>query len=611
MADGPLLVFGPRSLDYDFGAAHPLTPRRFGPGVELLRWVGAVPTLAPEPAEDRELLGVHTPEYVEVVRRFSADPDGQVGLAGIDHLGDDPPFAGMHQAAAAVVGGSLRAVEAILDGEVEHAYHPGGGLHHAMPGRASGFCVYNDVAVAIARARADGARVLYVDLDVHHGDGVQVIHQADPQVLTLSFHETGRTLFPGTGFVGEVGEGAAAGTSINVPLEPLTGPEAWLAAIEAIVPPVAAAFGPDLVVSQHGADSHAWDPLAHLLVTTSAMGTAARLVDRIAHRHAGGAWLATGGGGYDVYRVVPRAWAFTWLAGAHREVPHHLPEQWRLRWDDEARRHGQAPLPEYFDDLPGTAGVSAGRESAAARDAGTVGLVRLIAVPTLLRVAQERGWWAPVSLVARRNGLPEETPAWSAIAGGDSGTAEPEILDPLTAEQLDRLAIAPWTVAPADPGEAWALLRNALADQRTGAVGAVAGGRLVGLAMAAPLERSPLGGEELPPATDWLLALGVAPGARGRGLGGGLLRALVRGPDRRGRQLVALLTVAERDPASPLTADARRSAGRRLLAGAGFRELPVPGELGLADRHALLAVHVGQGVPGQRVEALRAVLAEG
>src|SRR5258708_34806434 len=150
----------------------------------------------------------------------------------------------MHEAGAAVAGGSLRAIEAILRGQVEHAFHPGGGLHHAMPSRASGFCVYNDPALAIARARRDGLRVLYVDLDVHHGDGVEVIHAADPGVLTVSFHESGRYLFPGTGFADEVGEGPAAGTIVNVPLPPGTGDGSWLEAGGSPVPERAAQVRP-------------------------------------------------------------------------------------------------------------------------------------------------------------------------------------------------------------------------------------------------------------------------------------------------------------------------------------------------------------------------------
>jgi acetoin utilization protein AcuC len=347
---GPLLVFGPRSTEYDFGPSHPLTPRRFGPGIDLLRAIGAEPGLAPEPAPDEVLEWVHDAGYVETVRAFSADPERRPA-AGIGP-GDTPAFGGMHEVSAAVAGGSVAAMEAILRGEVEHAFHPGGGLHHAMAGRASGFCVYNDPALAVARARRDGLRVLYIDLDVHHGDGVQAIHWNDPGVLTFSIHESGYALFPGTGFVSERGGGVAAGTKVNVPLDPGTGELGWLGAVELLLPALAEAFRPDVIVSQHGADAHAFDPLAHLNVTTTAMGAAARLVDELAHRWAGGRWLATGGGGYDAYRVVPRAWALVWLAGAHRDTPATLPGAWLERWAAEADRFGQAPLPTTFEDAP-------------------------------------------------------------------------------------------------------------------------------------------------------------------------------------------------------------------------------------------------------------------
>lgn len=367
-ATGPLLVFGPRSTTYDFGPNHPLTPRRFGPGIDLLRAVGAEPGLSPEPATDAELEWIHEPEYVATVRaRSSRAPSGLPGVAtsafGLGP-GDTPAFVGMHDAAAAVAGGSLRAMDAILSGEVVHAFHPGGGLHHAMPRRASGFCVYDDPALAIARARRVGLRVLYVDLDVHHGDGVQAIHWDDPGVITISVHETGRALFPGTGFVNELGGPAARGSKLNVPLDPGTGERGWLAAVERVVTEVGDAVRPEIVVSQHGSDGHAWDPLAHLRLTTTAMSAAARLVDAVAHRWAGGRWLATGGGGYDAYRVVPRAWALVWLAGAHREPPPRLPDAWRGRWAAEAASFGQAPLPERFEDPP-----NAGRPFGPADDA--------------------------------------------------------------------------------------------------------------------------------------------------------------------------------------------------------------------------------------------------
>jgi acetoin utilization protein AcuC len=221
-----------------------------------------------------------------------------------------------------------------------------------MPARGSGFCVYDDPALAIARARRDGLRVMYVDLDVHHGDGVQAIHWSDPGVLTVSIHETGHSLFPGTGFEDELGGGAAIGTKVNIPLEAGTGERGWMAALELVLPAVAERFRPEVIVSQHGADAHAFDPLAHLRITTTAMGAAARLIDGLAHEHAGGRWLSTGGGGYDVYRVVPRTWSLVWLAAAHREVPGSIDQAWRERWAADAEHHGQAPIPTTFEDEP-------------------------------------------------------------------------------------------------------------------------------------------------------------------------------------------------------------------------------------------------------------------
>jgi acetoin utilization protein AcuC len=389
--DLPLLVFGPRSLTYDFGPSHPLTPRRFGPGIDLLRTLGAEPGLEPEPASDEDLLTCHTRRYLEVVKRFSEadlDPWGE-SEAGIGP-GDDPPFHGMHEAGAAVAGGSLRAMDAILRGDVIHAFHPGGGLHHAMRSRAAGFCIYNDAALAVARARAAGLRVLYIDLDVHHGDGVEAIHAADPGVVTVSIHESGRYLFPGTGFQWEIGEGDAAGTVVNVPLEPETGEDAWFDAVSTVLPEVAAAFGPEIVVSQHGCDTHATDPLAHLNVSTTAMGRAARLVDSLAHEHAGGRWLATGGGGYNAYGVVPRAWSHVWLAGAHREAPDVAPE-WRQRWSSEAARYGVRSLPEAFDDPPNAGlAITPSQRAADARSRAMAETVRATVLPLLSGMSTRR-----------------------------------------------------------------------------------------------------------------------------------------------------------------------------------------------------------------------------
>jgi acetoin utilization protein AcuC len=346
----PLVVYGPGSDTYDFGSFHPLTPRRFGPGIDLLRAYGADRFLAPEPATDAQVARLHEAAYIAAVHRFSAHPH-RAPERGIGP-GDDPAFAGMHEAAATVAGGSIAAMSAILAGEARHAFHPGGGLHHALAGRASGFCIYNAVALAVAAARDAGHRVLYVDLDVHHGDGVQALFWDDPEVLTVSIHESGDTLFPGTGDVSERGGAGAGGTKVNVPMFIGTRDASWIGALEAVLPVAVDAFRPTLLVTQHGCDSHLLDPLAHLRLTTRAYARATAMLHAIAHERCEGRWLATGGGGYDAYRVVPRSWAIVWLTQAHRELPSSTPSEWRARWTPEAERWHQAPLPETLLDPP-------------------------------------------------------------------------------------------------------------------------------------------------------------------------------------------------------------------------------------------------------------------
>ena len=284
-----LLVFGPRSTDYDFGPGSSADAAAVRAGHRpAAGGRGGARVWRPSRRRTTSCCWCHAARYLEVVRRFSDDPFG-FPEAGIGEGGDCPPFAGMHEASAAVAGGSMRAVEAILRGDVEHAQHPGGGLHHAMPDRASGFCIYNDPALAIARARRDGLRVLYIDLDVHHGDGVQAHPLGRPGRADVLDPRDGPGAVPGHGRRRtRSGRARPPARAVNVPLPPGTGEGAWLdAPSTSLLPELAATFGPDLIVSQHGADSHAWDPLAHLNVTTTAHGAAARLVDTIAHRYAG------------------------------------------------------------------------------------------------------------------------------------------------------------------------------------------------------------------------------------------------------------------------------------------------------------------------------------
>ena len=546
-----LLVYGPRSTTYDFGPSHPLTPRRFGPAIDLLAAVGASPGLAPEPVPDAELEPCHAPGFVRVVRGFSSDPFG-LANAGISEYGDVPPFAGMHEAGAMVAGGSLRAMDAILRGDQEHAFHPGGGLHHAMRDRASGFCIYNDVALAIARARRDGLRVLYFDFDVHHGDGVQDLFYDDPGVLTFSIHETGRYLFPGTGFADEIGEGRAAGSAVNVPLQPGTGEGAWLEAVRSLVPALAAAFRPDVVVSQHGADSHAFDPLAHLRVTTTAMGEAARIVDAVAHRWAGGRWLATGGGGYDAYRVVPRSWSLVWLGGAHREVPAATPVAWRERWADQAARYGQSPLPETFEDPP-NAGFpfDAAQQAAEELSRETARAVSEALVPALIREAIRRDWWDPL-----------------APASGEAFAPVPEGTPTVHAHLEADLNVAAG-VAPLALGS----LRSGRGD-RPSVTAAVVGEVVVGAVVSAASSAGD--GREI-------LSVGVAPEHRGQGLASAMLEAHVGSVRPGDEPLSAAVTVAERDWVDPLEPALRASVARRLFEGAGFTIRPAAGTVRAID----------------------------
>jgi acetoin utilization protein AcuC len=244
--------------------------------------------------------------------------------------GDNPIFPDMHDATARVVGAVLEACRIVMRGEADHAMCVSGGLHHAMRSRASGFCVYNDAGVAIARLKEQhpGVRIAYLDTDAHHGDGVQWMFYDDPEVLTISMHESGRYLFPGTGGVEERGRNGGVGYSVNVPLEPFTDDESFISCFEDVVPEVLRAFEPDLILSQNGCDAHALDPLTHLLATMRLYEHIPRRVHDLAHELCDGRWVATGGGGYDIWRVVPRAWTALWAAVSHQDLPEKVPDDW-------------------------------------------------------------------------------------------------------------------------------------------------------------------------------------------------------------------------------------------------------------------------------------------
>ncbi len=319
---------------YNFGPAHPMDPIRLTLTMRLVEAFGLdkrIGVVAARPAGESTLGLVHQADYVNAVRhasRHPAEADERRGLG----TEDTPAFAGMHEASALITGQSVSAAEDIWHGDIHHAVNFAGGLHHAMPGAASGFCVYNDAAVAIARLLELGAeRVAYVDTDVHHGDGVQTAFWDDPRVLTISLHEHPRMLFPGTGRPEETGGPAAVGSAVNVALPPGTSDSAWLRALHSVVPELLAEFRPQVLVTQHGADTHFEDPLAHLTLSLDAQRLAAEACHTWAHDYADGRWLSLGGGGYAVVEVVPRIWTHLVAIAAHAPIAPEtpVPDEWR------------------------------------------------------------------------------------------------------------------------------------------------------------------------------------------------------------------------------------------------------------------------------------------
>lgn len=308
---------------------HPLRPHRLRLAFELLDAYGVFQEpdallVQPRPATVDELLPVHSAEYIEAVRLLSRG-DGHVNADryNFNPHGDNPPYPGMFEAALLSTGASLAAADLVLSGQAPVTFNASGGLHHAMRDRASGFCVFNDPAVVIAHLVHHGRRVAYVDIDAHHGDGVQAAFYGSDQVLTVSLHESGRYLFPGTGEVREAGEGAGRGYSVNLPLLPYTDDDTYLWAFEAAVPPLLDAFKPDVLVLQLGVDAHFLDPLAHLQLTTRAYGV---LVPRLLGLAP--ATVALGGGGYDI-ATVARVWAleYAWMLGL--DLPDAVPAPYR------------------------------------------------------------------------------------------------------------------------------------------------------------------------------------------------------------------------------------------------------------------------------------------
>lgn len=352
------LVWDEDLAEYDFGPGHPLAPIRVQLAMRLIRAFGldnACAMTGPAKVLDDELIErVHDPDYVAAVKTASADL-ASVDLARGLGTSDDPIFNEMHRASARVCGATLAATQAVWNDDAIHGVNLAGGLHHAMRDRAAGFCIYNDIAVAIAWLLDNGAeRVAYIDLDVHHGDGVQSLFWDDPRVLTISIHESPQTLFPGTGYPAEIGGPGAEGSAVNIALPAGTGDQGWLRALHGVVPELLEVFQPDVIVSQNGVDSHFEDPLAHLALSVDGQRLGFAAVHEWAHRYSSGRLVSVGGGGYEWVDVVPRAWthlvALTSGQGLDPEglVPeefHHYVQEALGRSGPYRMTDGQTPWP--------------------------------------------------------------------------------------------------------------------------------------------------------------------------------------------------------------------------------------------------------------------------
>lgn len=346
-------VYHPDSLNYVFRRDHPFDQRRLVMTMDLLQQIGALNDSAliqPPYALDEQLLrSIHIPQYVDTVKQLSLDDPEEryisvAGQYGLDY-DETPFFPGMHRSASAIGAGSVHAAELVMSGQYRHALHLGGGLHHALPQKGAGFCIYNDASLAIQHIRNQyDAKVLYIDTDVHHGDGVEMSFYTDPHVFTYSIHETGKYLFPGTGRVEERGAGEGFGCTINLPVEPYTEDDSWLECFGTLLDQVLQRAKPDLIISQHGCDAHALDPLSHIHCSMRIYREMPQLIHNAAHQWCEGRWVALGGGGYDIWRVVPRAWSLLWLEMSEhpllqsldRDPQLLLPEAWVNHWQQQS-----------------------------------------------------------------------------------------------------------------------------------------------------------------------------------------------------------------------------------------------------------------------------------
>jgi acetoin utilization protein AcuC len=344
MAGRTAFVYDDELLKYDFGPFHPLKPERVLLTFRLVEALGLLDdkhscVRKPRTANLHELLLFHTYHYIKEIQQASLEGHGRLDQ------GDTPAFKGCYEVSSAVVGATLKALDLVMAKAFDHAFNPSGGLHHARRDRASGFCIFNDAAVGIAylMKRYDLKRIMYVDMDAHHGDGVMYGFYDDPRLLDIDFHEDGRFLFPGTGEVTEVGEGSAKGLKINIPLPPMSSDTSYVYAFDRLVPRFAKKFKPEFIVFQCGADAHRGDSIAHLCLTTKAYEHAASVIHEIAHRACEGRLVALGGGGYNLSNTC-RCWSIVYKRMADISCLEEIPKAWRESFQSLTRETAPSQL---------------------------------------------------------------------------------------------------------------------------------------------------------------------------------------------------------------------------------------------------------------------------
>ncbi|UOQ86316.1 acetoin utilization protein AcuC [Gracilibacillus salinarum] len=348
--DRTVFIYTEDFQHYSFHEEHPFNQKRLLLTIDLLEMMQALSDdqiVTPSRVSESILSTIHTDDYIQAVKQASGSEIVNLEKYGIG-TNDTPCFSGMYEAALMTVSGSVAACQQVADGEASHALNLGGGLHHGFPSRASGFCIFNDIAIAIKFLRDQyGLKVLYIDTDAHHGDGVQHCFYDDPNVCTVSFHETGRYLYPGTGKTSERGIKQGFGFCYNFPLDAFTEDDSFLEVFRTSIEVITEDFQPDIIVSQHGVDAHYLDPLTHLHCTVHIFEEIPQIIHSLAHRFTDGKWVALGGGGYDIWRVVPRAWAQLWQIMNTDHIFHgSIPQQWLDNWQPSS----PVPLPHFWHD---------------------------------------------------------------------------------------------------------------------------------------------------------------------------------------------------------------------------------------------------------------------